>query len=95
MSEVIRQKNKKINKNRIISIVILICSLACLIYCGGAIYDYALAKKQNLKLNNQKEDLALKYEYYKTLLEEEHYKVVIEDGGYCYEADSHKTYKCR
>ena len=95
MSEVVRQKNKKVNKNRIISIVVLICSIACLIYCGAVVYDYTLAKSKNAKLNDEKEDLALKYEYYKTLLEEDNYKVVIEDNGYCYVADTGKTYKCR
>ena len=94
MSEVVRQKRNGISRNRIISIIILICSIVCLIYCGGVIADYTITKRENTRLNKQKDNLALKYEYYRTLVEEDDYKVIISDGKYCYEADSNKTYKC-
>ena len=94
MSEVIRQKNKKININRIISITILVCSIICLTYCGSVIANYVTTKKENSKLVKEKNNLALKYEYYKTLLEKESYKVIISEGNYCYEVDSNRTYKC-
>ncbi len=95
MAEVVRQKNKKINKNRIISLIIFVCSIACLIYCGSVIYTFASSKRENSKLTKQKENLSLKYQYYRTMLEHDDYKVIIQENGYCYEVGNDKVYKCR
>lgn len=94
MAAVVREKTKKVNRNRIISVVILICSICCLIYCGSVIYNFVIEKRENSKLEKEQKSLALKYEYYKTVLEHDNYKIIVQEKGYCYEVGTNKTYKC-